>query len=257
MESDDGWPDHRPDQGRRGGGARSDPAARAGASASIDPVAGCGPRRQRGDDWRDATSASDRTRHHLSFQRLPVRRSRGALPPAIPPPAAAKTSAAASSAVASGPARPAERTSPPALTALPQPSPAAPMSVADERAYVANGHLPALPLTEPPRPQIAPGPPPPAVPVTAAAPPPAERLGTDVDFDRRSATLNDAALADVKAIAAARGRPWDRDHRIWRRVELGRSRPGGCARSRAATGSGAGHGAGGPGCAERISANEC
>jgi outer membrane protein OmpA-like peptidoglycan-associated protein len=43
------------------------------------------------------------------------------------------------------------------------------------------------------------------VPVTATPPVPAARVGTDVDFERRSATLNDAALADVKAIAAARG----------------------------------------------------
>ena len=95
----------------------------------------------------------------------------------------------------------------PVLGTMAAKAPAPILSSADAAARVANGQLPALPTQEPPRPNIAPGPPPPLVPITAA-PPEATPLsaGADtVDFSRGSAALNDAALADVKAIAAARG----------------------------------------------------
>jgi outer membrane protein OmpA-like peptidoglycan-associated protein len=95
----------------------------------------------------------------------------------------------------------------PAFGASPSNRPAPILSSSAAAARVANGQLPALPTREPSRPNIAPGPPPPLVPVTATppavAPPPS---GADtVDFSRGSAALNDAALADVKTIAAARG----------------------------------------------------
>jgi outer membrane protein OmpA-like peptidoglycan-associated protein len=72
---------------------------------------------------------------------------------------------------------------------------------------VANGHLPPLPTQEPPRPDIAPGPPPPLVPVTATPPVAAapNAGGAPVDFDAGSATLNDAALTEVREFAAIRG----------------------------------------------------
>lgn len=83
-------------------------------------------------------------------------------------------------------------------------TPAAELSAAER---VANGQLPPLPTREPPRPGIAPAPPPPLVPLTAAPPAavPANPGGTAVDFDRGSAALNDPALAEVKALAAVRG----------------------------------------------------
>lgn len=86
------------------------------------------------------------------------------------------------------------------------PAPAIP-SVAAEAAFVANGHLPPLPTREPARPDIAPAPPPPLVPVTAE-PPPAPRLASDsnqIDFPKGAATLDDPALAAVKALAATLG----------------------------------------------------
>ena len=70
---------------------------------------------------------------------------------------------------------------------------------------VANGQLPALPDEVPPRPGIAPPPPPPLVPVTVTAPVAAPAAGTEIDFSQNSAALNDPALAEVKALAAARG----------------------------------------------------
>jgi outer membrane protein OmpA-like peptidoglycan-associated protein len=71
---------------------------------------------------------------------------------------------------------------------------------------VANGQLPALPTQEPARPGIAPAPPPPLVPVTVTPPVPAPTSGgTGVDFSQGSAALNDAALEEVKTLAADRG----------------------------------------------------
>jgi outer membrane protein OmpA-like peptidoglycan-associated protein len=70
---------------------------------------------------------------------------------------------------------------------------------------IANGQLPALPVEAPPRPGIAPPPPPPLVPITVTPPVAAPELGTDVDFSQNSAALNDPTLAEVKALAAARG----------------------------------------------------
>jgi outer membrane protein OmpA-like peptidoglycan-associated protein len=89
----------------------------------------------------------------------------------------------------------------------PPPGPPAPiLSSADAAQKVANGQLPALPSQEPPRPNIAPGPPAPLVPITAtppaAVPPPAG--GDVIDFASGSAKLNDAALAAVKSLAAER-----------------------------------------------------
>ena len=70
---------------------------------------------------------------------------------------------------------------------------------------VANGQLPALPAEAPPRPGIAPPPPPPLVPATVTPPVAAASGGIAVDFAPNSAALNDPALAEVKALAAARG----------------------------------------------------
>lgn len=101
----------------------------------------------------------------------------------------------------------AARSAPPAGTAISGQAvltPSATSAAAAER--VANGHLPALPTQAPPRPGIAPAPPPPLAPLTAAPPLAAPGAGgTGVDFSRGSATLNDPALAEVKALAAARG----------------------------------------------------
>lgn len=91
---------------------------------------------------------------------------------------------------------------PPAVPA----SQAVPVTSASAAERVANGQLPPLPTQEPTRPDIAPGPPPPAVPVTSTSPLVAPTaVGTGVDFDQGSAALNDAALADIKALAAVRG----------------------------------------------------
>ncbi len=110
-------------------------------------------------------------------------------PPAAPPP------------VAPPPAAP-----PPARTAAPPPAApiARPPIPAGPKISTA---LPALPVREPPRPNIAPGPPPPLVPATAAAPPPALRAANEitVDFSPRSFALTDAALAQIRAIAEAHG----------------------------------------------------
>jgi outer membrane protein OmpA-like peptidoglycan-associated protein len=72
---------------------------------------------------------------------------------------------------------------------------------------VANGQLPALPTGEPPRPNIAPAPRPPLVPVTVTPPlAAAPQAGSDeLDFPRGSASLDDPALAEVKVLAATRG----------------------------------------------------
>jgi outer membrane protein OmpA-like peptidoglycan-associated protein len=70
---------------------------------------------------------------------------------------------------------------------------------------VANGKLPALPTEAPSRPGIAPPPPPPLVPVTVTPPLAEPPAGAAVDFSPNSAALNDPALAEVKALAAARG----------------------------------------------------
>jgi len=70
---------------------------------------------------------------------------------------------------------------------------------------VANGQLPALPDEAPPRPGIAPPPPPPLVPATITPPLATSPPGAIVDFSENSATLNDPALAEVKALAADRG----------------------------------------------------
>jgi outer membrane protein OmpA-like peptidoglycan-associated protein len=70
---------------------------------------------------------------------------------------------------------------------------------------VANGQLPALPAEAPTRAGIAPPPPPPVVPVTVTPPFATQAAGTDVDFSQNSAVLNDPTLAEVKALAAARG----------------------------------------------------
>lgn len=70
---------------------------------------------------------------------------------------------------------------------------------------VANGQLPPLPTQEPQRPDIAPPPPPPLIPLTATPPSPAPPKGTVVDFAQGSAALNDPALVEVRALAAARG----------------------------------------------------
>jgi outer membrane protein OmpA-like peptidoglycan-associated protein len=80
-------------------------------------------------------------------------------------------------------------------------------SAAGEAAFVADGRLPALPTREPARPDIAPAPPPPLVPVTAMPPAaaPFAQGGSEIDFARGSAALDDPALAEVKALAAARG----------------------------------------------------
>jgi outer membrane protein OmpA-like peptidoglycan-associated protein len=121
------------------------------------------------------------------------------------PPSTAST-AARGAAVASAPAAPSRGAAvPTAPSAIPPPNPAGPVTVTEEAAYVANGPLPAIPTQEPPRPNIAPGAPPPFVPVTATPPLVAARIGTQVDFARRSTVLDDASLTNVKAIAAARG----------------------------------------------------
>jgi len=92
---------------------------------------------------------------------------------------------------------------------MPPPGQALPTS-AETAQRVANGHLPAIPTQEPPRPDIAPGPPAPLAAVTAIPPsvaPPADP-GNEIDFVRGSAALTDVALAEVKAMAAERdGRP--------------------------------------------------
>ncbi len=120
--------------------------------------------------------------------------------PAIaqPAPAVAQPAPKAAPAVAS------KKSPAPALGLVPvQPTPFVSSAVAAQR--VANGALPALPTSEPPRPNIAPGPPPRAIPVTAAPPMAPESAGTGIDFSRGSAALNVSALADVKAVAAERG----------------------------------------------------
>ncbi|MGD0432854.1 MAG: OmpA family protein [Acetobacteraceae bacterium] len=89
--------------------------------------------------------------------------------------------------------------------AVPATIPAVPPIGPGTAQRVANGQLPALPTDEPARPGVAPPPPPPAVPITATPPPAAPVQGMEVDFDRGSAALNDAALAEVKTIAGIRG----------------------------------------------------
>lgn len=68
-----------------------------------------------------------------------------------------------------------------------------------------TGQLPALPVAEPARPNIAPAP----RPAAAQPPPPAPAAhpieGTPVDFDPRSAAVREGALAIVQQIAAAHG----------------------------------------------------
>jgi outer membrane protein OmpA-like peptidoglycan-associated protein len=119
-----------------------------------------------------------------------------ALTAASPPPAAPPGTSPA----------PAHATAAPPSSNADVPAPGSP-TVATEAALVAGGHLPPLPTQEPPRPNIAPGPPPPLLPITAAPPsaprPPPD--GDEIDFAQGSAALNDPALAEVKALAATRG----------------------------------------------------
>jgi outer membrane protein OmpA-like peptidoglycan-associated protein len=93
------------------------------------------------------------------------------------------------------------------FTDSPNLAPSAPVSSTAAAERVAGGHLPPLPTQAPPRPDIAPGPPPPLVPVTAAPLAPAAPTtgGAPVDFDTGSAKLNDPALAEVRELAAIRG----------------------------------------------------
>jgi outer membrane protein OmpA-like peptidoglycan-associated protein len=112
-----------------------------------------------------------------------------------------------------------------ALTAAPRPTaiPKAPQAGAAQTATagsapagaqgtsaaerVADAKPPVLPIDEPPPPGIAPARRPPVVPLTATPPSPVVPAagGTEIDFSRASATLNDPALTEVKALAAVRG----------------------------------------------------
>lgn len=112
----------------------------------------------------------------------------------------------------SPPPRPQGPASAPAPARVPAGSPAgspveAPAKTPPVAGPVPNGPLPPLPTAEPARPRIAPGPPKPA-PTLSAAPPPATPRPADglvVEFSARSATLDNAAIARVKELAAARG----------------------------------------------------
>jgi outer membrane protein OmpA-like peptidoglycan-associated protein len=122
--------------------------------------------------------------------------SRPAAAPVSPTASPAGTPAGTSGGKATPPANPS------VIAQVPVESPAL------AAARVANGPLPPLPTEEPPRPGIAPAPPARAVPITATPPSatPAPPDGTGIDFPPRSAALNDAALADVRTLAAARGK---------------------------------------------------
>ncbi len=84
-------------------------------------------------------------------------------------------------------------------------APGAPGPISSAAERVANGQLPALPAEAPPRPGIAPPPPPPLVPPTVTPPSASPPVGAIIDFPQNSATLDDPALAEVKALAASRG----------------------------------------------------
>jgi len=154
----------------------------------------------------------------------------GATPPAGAPPGAppgAKASTSALTPTAGAQAVPTASRStggpdsgfpggraPGAVAAAPAPftdsptlAPTPPLSSPAAAERVAGGQLPPLPTQAPPRPDIAPGPPPPLVPVTATPPAPAPSAagGTPVDFDTGSAKLNDPALAEMRELAAIRG----------------------------------------------------
>ncbi|MSP00666.1 MAG: hypothetical protein EXR07_06395 [Acetobacteraceae bacterium] len=120
------------------------------------------------------------------------------VPVAAPPPGPAQApSASTATAAAQGTA-----------TAAPGTAPAAPGTVttAQATAPAASGPLPPLPTREPQRARIAP-PPPKIIPISATPPPetPLPTDGAPVDFDPRSASLNEAALARIKVIASSRG----------------------------------------------------
>jgi outer membrane protein OmpA-like peptidoglycan-associated protein len=123
--------------------------------------------------------------------------------PAAAPTSPAATPAASAAAPATKPARPTPQGADVITGTAVLPPPMTNAMAADR---VANGQLPALPTQEPARPGIAPAPPPPLVPVTAT--PPAREPapgGAGIDFSQGSAALNDAALEEVKALAAERG----------------------------------------------------
>ncbi len=240
MEPDHRRPDRRPDRCPRDGGAEphsrggspagtTQPAAEAltasaqnaGAGASLigaTPAPVAPPLTPTpGDGGADASRSTGGPAWDFPVAARPLA---WAISP-VPPPCRRPPVAAPSVAVRAGPA--------PTLSS----------AAAAER--VADGHLPPLPTQEPPRPDIAPGPPPPLVPVTAtppvAAPPNAG--GAPVDFDAGSATLNDAALTEVREFAAIRATE-DRHHRLWRRRQLRRSGPIPGGRSGPGPGAGSG-----------------
>jgi outer membrane protein OmpA-like peptidoglycan-associated protein len=138
-----------------------------------------------------------------------------------PPPGAsvalvAATPPPATPAPGSGPpAQPKSSQPPPVLAAGNDPPPVAPPVApagpplgggpAGAAQRAANGQLPPLPGQEPARPSIAPPPPRPAVPMTAAPPLATPAEGTGLDFDRGSAVLTDADLRGVKAVSEIRG----------------------------------------------------
>ena len=119
---------------------------------------------------------------------------------ASPPPAAQPAPSAKKKAAGSQAAPPLAEPPPGADRAV------APVSSAATAQRVAAGQLPPLPTAAPPRPNIAPAPPRPLVPITAALPPvtPPDEGATGVDFAHGSASLTDAALAEVKTLAAIR-----------------------------------------------------
>ncbi len=138
---------------------------------------------------------------------------RPAPPPTASPPTSENAGASAALVAASPPPAaqvsaktPASPKTPTAPIIAPATIPVvAPVSSQTTAERVANGQLPPLPAEPPPRPGIAPPPPPPLVPQTITPPVAARPPGTVVDFDLGSATLNDPALQEVKALAAERG----------------------------------------------------
>jgi len=155
-----------------------------------------------------AASATAPTASALTSSQPPA--ASASLVGATPPPAAAGTTAKPPTSLgptsqgptSRGPVAAAPSTP---FLAVPETTPVAIPSGAGAAQRVANGQLPALPTNEPSRPGIAPAPPPPLVPATAAPPQAIAPLGIGIDFDRGSAVLNDAALAEVKVLATIRG----------------------------------------------------
>ena len=180
-----------------------------GASATM--VAASPPPAASANEWKPPNASAAGTAMGPTATLAPgpaAARASGPTAAAAPAPAAARaptfdrasqtTSTAGGVAVA-----PASSGAAPTLAPMRSGAPTAERNAAER---VANGQLPALPTQEPPRPGIAPPAPPPLVPLTATPPTGAPNAGgTGIDFDRGSAALNDAALADVRALAAVRG----------------------------------------------------